>query len=217
MKVRRTLDNDLDIVEVAQLIAKECNGLPLALITISRAMACKKTVEKWNHAIQILKKSAFEFSSMGKEVCPLLKSGYDSLASDTLRYCLLYCNLFSEDYKIEKRDLIGFCIGEGFFDAYEDGYSKIGNLLRACLLEEEDDDHLKMYDVIRDMVLWIACEIEKEKGTFLVQTSVGLTETPEIEKWEGVKRMSLMGNQIENLLEIPSCPHLSTLFLNKNS
>ncbi|TXG69281.1 hypothetical protein EZV62_004216 [Acer yangbiense] len=63
-----------------------------------------------------------------------------------------------------------------------------------------------------DVVIWVV-----EKGKLLVQTSVGLTEAPETEKWEGVKRMSLMGNQIENLFEIPSCPHLSTLFLNKNS
>ncbi|TXG69267.1 hypothetical protein EZV62_004202 [Acer yangbiense] len=59
-------------------------------------------------------------------------------------------------------------------------------------------------------------DILQEKGKFLVQTSVGLTEAPETEKWEGVKRMSLMENQIENLPETLSCPHLSTLFLNKN-
>ncbi|KAK0596959.1 hypothetical protein LWI29_020525 [Acer saccharum] len=216
MKVGRDLDNDPDILQVAKLVAKECDGLPLALITIGRAMACKKTVEEWNHAIQILKKSAFEFSGM-EVVYSRLKFSYDSLASDTLRSCLLYCSLFPEDYEIEKRDLIDFWIGEGFFDEYEVGYSIIGDLLRACLLEEGDYDGLKMHDVIRDMALWIACEIEKEKGKFLVQTSVGLTEAPETEKWEGVKRMSLMRNRIENLSEIPSCPHLSTLFLNENS
>ncbi|KAK2651556.1 hypothetical protein Ddye_011412 [Dipteronia dyeriana] len=88
---------------------------------------------------------------------------------------------------------------------------------KLCLGEEEDYDGLKMHDVIRDMALWLACEIEKEKEKFLVQTCVGLTEAPEMKKWEGVKRMSLMGNRIENLSEIPSCPHLSTLFLNDNS
>ncbi|KAK3219488.1 hypothetical protein Dsin_013458 [Dipteronia sinensis] len=172
MKVRReTLDNDPDILRVAQLVAKECGGLPIALITIGRAMACKKTVKEWNHAIQVLKKSAFKFSGMGKEIVGLVR----------------------------------------------DFYSIIGDLLRACLLEEEDYDGLKMHDVIRDMALWIACEIEKEKEKFLVQTSVGLTEAPETRKWKGVKRVSLMGNRIENLSEIPSCPHLSTLFLNENS
>ncbi|KAI9160759.1 hypothetical protein LWI28_011223 [Acer negundo] len=216
MKVgRETLDNDPDILQVAKLVAKECDGLPLALITIGRAMACKKTVEEWNHAIQVLMELAFKFSGMDEEVYSILKFSYDSLASDTLRSCLLYRSLFLEDYKIEKRGLIDFWIGEGFFGEYETGYSIIGDLLRACLLEEEDDDRLKIHDVIRDIALWIACEIEKEKGKLLVQTSVGLTEAPEIEKWEGVKRMSLMENQIENLPETFSCPHLSTLFLNK--
>ncbi|KAK0598370.1 hypothetical protein LWI29_034051 [Acer saccharum] len=213
---RETLDNDPRIPQVAKLVAKECDGLPLALITIGRAMACKKTVEEWNHAIQVLKESAFKFAGMDEEVYSLLKFSYDSLASDTLRSCLLYCSLFPEDYEIEKRDLIDFWIGEGFFDEYEAGYPIIFNILRACLLEEGDDDRLKMHDVIRDMALWIACEIEKEKGKFLVQTSVGLTEAPETEKLEGVKRMSLMENQIENLPETLSCPHLSTLFLNEN-
>ncbi|KAK2651569.1 hypothetical protein Ddye_011425 [Dipteronia dyeriana] len=191
MKVgRETLYNDPDILQVAKLVARECGGLPLALVTIGRAMACKKNVEEWNHAIQILRKSAFKFSGMGKGVYSLLKFSYDSLASDTLRSCLLYCGLFPEDYKIKIRDLIDCWIGEGFFDEYEAGYSLIGDLLRACLLEEEDYDGLKMHDVIRDMALWLACEIEKEKEKFLVQTCVGLTEAPEMKKWEGVKRMS---------------------------
>ncbi|TXG69287.1 hypothetical protein EZV62_004222 [Acer yangbiense] len=218
MKVgRETLNNDPDILQVAKLVAKECDGLPLALITIGRAMACKKTVEEWNHAIHVLKELAFKFSGMDEEVYSLLKFSYDSLASDTLRSCLLYCSLFPEDYKIKIRDLIDCWIGEGFFDEYEAGYSIIGDLLCACLLEEEDYDGLKMHDVIRDMALWLACEIEKKKEKFLVQTSVGLTKAPETRKWEGVKRMSLIGNRIENLFEIPSCPHLSTLFLNKTS
>ncbi|KAF2301627.1 hypothetical protein GH714_028382 [Hevea brasiliensis] len=36
-------DIDLDIVPLAQDIAKECRGLPIALITISRAMASRNT------------------------------------------------------------------------------------------------------------------------------------------------------------------------------
>ncbi|XP_040369934.1 probable disease resistance protein At5g63020 isoform X1 [Rosa chinensis] len=51
-----------DIPRLAEIVAKECGGLPLALITVGRAMACKKTPEEWDHAIQVLKKSASEFS-----------------------------------------------------------------------------------------------------------------------------------------------------------
>ena len=40
-----------DIPELARAVARECGGLPLALITIGRAMAYKKTPQEWRHAI----------------------------------------------------------------------------------------------------------------------------------------------------------------------
>ncbi|KAJ6298951.1 hypothetical protein OIU76_020006 [Salix suchowensis] len=40
------------IPELARAVARECGGLPLALITIGRAMACKKTPQEWRHAIE---------------------------------------------------------------------------------------------------------------------------------------------------------------------
>ncbi|KAK9232275.1 hypothetical protein WN943_022520 [Citrus x changshan-huyou] len=228
---RDVLDNHPDIPELARSVAKEFAGLPLALITIGRAMVCKKTPQEWHHAIQVLRRSSSEFPGMGKEVYPLLKFSYDSLPDDTIRSCLLYCGLFPEDYRIRKSELIDCWIGEGFFyqynrsGSYNEGYYIIGILLHACLLEEEGGDigekksgeHVvKMHDVIRDMVLWIAYKIEK-KENFLVHAGFGLTEAPEIQNWRNVKRMSLMKNKIENLSETPTCPHLLSLFLSDNS
>lgn len=40
--------------------------------------------------------------------------------------------------------------------------------------------------------------------------SAGLTEATEIENWEGVRRISLTENKIENLSNIPKCPDLHT-------
>ncbi|GAY54542.1 hypothetical protein CUMW_157470 [Citrus unshiu] len=90
-------------------------------------------------------------------------------------------------------------------------------LFRGDIGEEESGEHVKMHDVIRDMVLWIACKIEKEKENFLVHAGFGLTEAPEIQNWRNVRRMSLMKNKIENLSETPTCPHLLSLFLSDNS
>lgn len=59
-------------------MVEECDGLPLALITIGGAMAHKKTLEKWSYAIQLLKKSITKFPGMEK-VYPHLKFSYDSL------------------------------------------------------------------------------------------------------------------------------------------
>ncbi|KAK9188275.1 hypothetical protein WN944_019676 [Citrus x changshan-huyou] len=74
-----------------------------------------------------------------------------------------------------------------------------------------------MHDVIRDMALWITCEIEKEKEGFLVYAGSGLTEAPaDVRGWEMVRRLSLMKNSIKNLPTVPTCPRLLTLFLNDN-
>ncbi|KAJ4718339.1 Disease resistance protein [Melia azedarach] len=214
------LQSHPSIPELAKIVAKECGGLPLALSTIGRAMACKKTPIEWIDAIDLLRSSSAEFSGMD-EVYPRLKFSYDRLPSDNVRSCFLYCCLFPEDYSISKRELVDFWIGEGILDGYDGdraiirGYSIIGDLVRACLLEE-DDGCVKMHDVVRDMALWVTCEIEKEKGIFYVHTGSRLTEVPEIEKWENVRRMSLMYNEIENLVEAPRCPRLETLFMNNN-
>ncbi|XP_021829656.1 probable disease resistance protein At5g63020 [Prunus avium] len=178
-----------DIPKLAEIVAKECDGLPLALITIGRAMACKKTPQEWNHAIQVLKRSASEFS---------------------------------EDFLIHKRRLIYCWVGEEILDEYDDitgaqnqGYDIIGTLVNACLLEGRED-YVRMHDVIRDMAMWLACECGKAKENFLVHTGAHLIEAPDFEKWKGAKRMSLMANQIENLVEGSICPSLSTLFLTNN-
>ncbi|KAJ6751284.1 hypothetical protein OIU85_001780 [Salix viminalis] len=117
-----------DIPELARAVARECGGLPLALITIGRAMARKKTPQEWH-----------------KDRC------------------------------------------------------------------------VRMHDVIRDMALWIASDIERDEQNFFVQTGAQLSKAPEIGKWEGVRRVSLMANHIEHLSETPSCSNLRTLFLDPYS
>ncbi|KAL9440774.1 hypothetical protein AB3S75_019444 [Citrus x aurantiifolia] len=171
-----------DIPKLAETLAKECRGLPLALKTIGRAMASRRNREQWQHAINVLRTSASKFP----------------------------------DFRIPKRELINYWISEGFSDGFGDGYTIVGDLVSACLLEEEDDNYLKMHDVIRDMALWIACKIRKKEENFLVRAGVGITKAPKIEEWEGVKRVSLTDNKIESLSEIPNCPHLQTLFLDRN-
>ncbi|RVW84136.1 putative disease resistance protein [Vitis vinifera] len=43
------LNSDPEIAELAEMVAKECCGLPLAIITIGRAMASKVSPQDWKH------------------------------------------------------------------------------------------------------------------------------------------------------------------------
>ncbi|KAK8575945.1 hypothetical protein V6N13_032743 [Hibiscus sabdariffa] len=214
-----TLDSHPDIPKLAQQVAKECDGLPLALITIGRTMASKTTLEEWEYAIKKLKQS--EFPKMQEKVLPLLKFSYDNL-SDTKKRCLLYCCLYPEDYNILRKNLVEYWFCEGllnenkFSEAQIEGYDIIGSLLSDCLLERAEEECVKMHDVIRDMGLWIACKLEAEREKYFVKAGAQLSEGPEVETWEGAKRMSLMQNRIEVLTGTPKCPNLQTMFLLDN-
>ncbi|KAK8479882.1 hypothetical protein V6N13_032741 [Hibiscus sabdariffa] len=214
-----TLNSHPDILELAQQVAKECDGLPLALIRIGRTMASKTTLEEWEYAIKKLKQS--EFPKMQEKVLPLLKFSYDNL-SDTKKRCLLYCCLYPEDYNILRKKLVEYWFCEGllnenkFSEAQIEGYDIMGSLLSDCLLERAEEECVKMHDVIRDMGLWIACKLEAEGEKFFVKAGAQLSEGPDVETWEGAKRMSLMQNRIEVLRGTPKCPNLQTMFLLDN-
>ncbi|GAY34672.1 hypothetical protein CUMW_277030 [Citrus unshiu] len=163
---RYVLNKHPDIPKLAEDVARQCHGLPLALKTVGNAMASNVYPEEWKEAIEILSASASKFEDMEKKVLSSLKFSYDSLTKDELRSCLLYCCLFPEDSEILKTELIEYWKSEGFVDS-SSGWGVLGALVRACLLEEGGDD-VKMHDMIRDMALWIANEIEEEEENFLV-------------------------------------------------
>ncbi|XP_052299967.1 disease resistance protein SUMM2-like [Citrus sinensis] len=184
-----TLDSHPDIPELAETLAKDCGGLPLALITVGRAMASRKTPREWEHAIEVLRSSASKFAE-----------GY-TISIEDLIDCWI-CEGFLDDH-------------DGI-EARNQGYSLIRNLLHACLLEEEKDNSVKMHYVVRDMALWIASTMDNKKEKFLVLTGAGLTEAPSVGMWKDVTRMSLMDNKIKRLTVSPTSPRLLTLFLNSN-
>lgn len=208
------------------MIARKCYGLPLALNVIGETMSCKRTIQEWQHAVHVLTSYAAEFSGMEDEILPILKYSYDNLKDEKVKLCLQYCSLFPEDERIYKDELVNYLIFEGVIDgdrgiekAENQGYEIIGTLIRASLLVEDEREALYqvyMHDVVREMALWIASDFGKQKDNFIVRARAGLCETPKVENWNVVRRMSLMSNKIANLSGIPECLHLTTLLMQKN-
>ncbi|EOA33621.1 hypothetical protein CARUB_v10019775mg [Capsella rubella] len=218
-----TLTRDPGIVKLARKVTEKCGGLPLALNIIGKAMASKNTVQEWEHAINVLTKSAAEFSDIKNKILPVLKFSYDSLGDQQLQSCFLYCALFPEDHQIPIKDLIHLWICEGFLgeyqvikEVYNKGYAMLGTIIRANLITEVGTAVVVMHDVVREMALWIASEFGKQKDNFVVQADVGLVEIPKVKDWGAVRRMSLMENEIEEIRCSSKCCELTTLFLQGN-
>ncbi|MBA0868715.1 hypothetical protein Goshw_017880, partial [Gossypium schwendimanii] len=182
------LNSHPDIPNLAKQLAERCDRLPLALITIGRAMTCKTTLEDWKYAIEMLKR--FALPKMENEVFPLLKFSYDNLPDATMKCCLLYCYLYPEDYCIPKKRLVEYWFCEGIlnkFDRISEAQMQVGDIissfLNACLLERDGEDCVKMLDVIRDMGLWITREFEATENIFFVKAGDQLFEKQDAKEW----------------------------------
>ncbi|KAJ0076275.1 hypothetical protein Patl1_34419 [Pistacia atlantica] len=142
---------------------KECKGLPLALITMGGPCPIENT-RGMAYAINTLQSHPSEFADMESSVFQVLRFSYDILRDDKHKNCFLYCSLFPEDHMIRKDELIDLWIAEGILHNYglndtrDAGEFIIRSLKHACLLEMvgDSDDYVKMHDVLRDMVSWLA-------------------------------------------------------------
>ena len=220
-----TLNSHPDIPKLAKMVAKECKGLPLALIVIARAMASAKTPEEWERDLQKLRLYPKDVAGTENDLFSILAFSYDSLPDEATKSCFLYCSLFPKDYQIPSKHLIQLWIGEGFLDEYDDiqearnqGGKIIQMLKHACLLEvgtgpfSIDGEYLKMHDVIHDMALWLACEKGKKKNKFVVKDGVRLISAHEVQKWKDAQRIALWNKtSIEELREPARFPNTETV------
>ncbi|XP_051127533.1 probable disease resistance protein At5g63020 [Andrographis paniculata] len=202
------IDSHPSIRKSAEIVVQECDGLPLALITVGRAMAGKKVPRDWDMAVKKLRRDPSKMVGIEDHVFHILKFSYDSLPSDTIRLCFSYCCIFPEDYEILIEDLLDLWIGEGFLKEYDDvheardrGRDIIEDLKAASLLEIDNaDTSVKMHDVIRDMALWISNGLEKSTKRYLVLDHIDLVEVCAT-KMES-ERVSLWGETIKTVTSI---------------
>ncbi|TYI24306.1 hypothetical protein ES332_A06G225000v1 [Gossypium tomentosum] len=219
-----TLNSHPNIQNLAKQVAERCGGLPLALITIGRAMACKTTVGEWKYAIEMLKRCSLP--KMENEVFQLLKFSYDNLPNATMKCCFLYCCLYPEDFCIPIKRLTEYWFCEGLLNEFDriseaqmQGNNIISSLLNACLLENggviDGEDCVKMHDVIRDMALWITREFEATENNFFVKAGAQLFEEPDVKAWESGKRIQ---NELQMISDgfFQFTPQLTVLDLSRN-
>ncbi|XP_031281261.1 disease resistance protein At4g27190-like [Pistacia vera] len=210
-------------------IAKECDGLPLALVAIGSALR-EKDSDEWKVLHDKLRHSKLEdmISVTGEDnivagergIYATLKLSYDYLKGEQIQFCFLLCSLFPEDYKICLDELVRIGIG---LDLYQDVNSikvlrkqfqvMVNNLKASGLLIDAGEEVVKMHDMVRDVAIWIS---SKGKHVFMNKASLGLTERPKKKMLEQCTAISLMdhGSDINLLPQGLVCPRLEILLLN---
>ncbi|XP_058089407.1 disease resistance protein At4g27190-like [Magnolia sinica] len=207
----------------AREVFKECGGLPLAIITLGRALRGVRNSNVWDNALSQLKKSApRDIRGMEDRVYQSIKVSYDHLRPE-LKPGFLFCSLFPEDYDIDVERMIRLWKGEGCLEdvgsleeTINKGHSWVEELKSSCLLlEGRGKGYVKMHDIVRDVAISISLK-EDEGCKSLVRAGVRLKGLPLEKNWEEQKRISLIRSGIDKLPEGMHCPKLLTLMMPEN-
>ncbi len=226
-----------ELKTLAQSMAEECQGLPLALKVIGGAMFGKTSPElQWEPLLKKLRESRMQERTVEEELYERLKLGYDLLSEDDWRSkdCFLYYAAFPEDCQIYFEDILWHWIGEGLVpgnggdDPRVDAFSLLNKLWRRSFIEshrEVDSDggdllRFKVHDVMRDLAFYI---LEKDCGTppgkqlYFYQAGQNLEEIPkECTAISEALRLSVDTNKLERLPESFYAPKLVSLLLGGN-
>ena len=85
------VDTTDNLRQTAEEVAKECGGLPVAIVTVGRALENKGNVE-WNAALQQLKNSISKnIPGLHSKVYSSIEFSYKYLESDEAKSCFLLC------------------------------------------------------------------------------------------------------------------------------
>ncbi|KAL4199887.1 hypothetical protein AMTRI_Chr03g147020 [Amborella trichopoda] len=224
-KTGMQIDNP-SIKQHAEAVLKNCEGLPLAIITVGRAMANRHTTREWDDAKRELEQLASNLRGMVQDVFIPLKFSYDRLDYDAYRSFFLYCALFPQDYLIGELEISDYCIAEGLVDdrrgdlkdVRDKGKTLVGSLKNSCMLEGDNHENtVKMHDVMRDSALWItSSESGEHDPKFIVWAHTRTRKGPRANEWQEADRISLVENDLQDLPQLPQCPKLVTLMLQNN-
>nr|XP_004306876.2 PREDICTED: probable disease resistance protein At4g27220 [Fragaria vesca subsp. vesca]XP_011469109.1 PREDICTED: probable disease resistance protein At4g27220 [Fragaria vesca subsp. vesca] len=204
--------------DVAKKVARECKGLPIALIAVARALGDKELVE-WKTAARRLEKSQNANPDDKGVASESVKLSYDYLKDEECKSCFLLCCLFPEDSSIEIEQLFRYAIGKGLFrdantieEARGTANSVVNYLKNSSLLMDTGHHQfVKMHDVIRDTAIQIAQSVDG----FLVKAGYGLRDWPRLH--EDCSAISLMENYIRKLPGRLVIPKLQILLLEDSS
>ncbi|KAJ8641172.1 hypothetical protein MRB53_017866 [Persea americana] len=215
------VDSTPALHDLAEKVAKECGGLPLAIVIVGTALSSKDEIVWKNALLELQRSNPANIVGMYERVLSSLELSYKYLDSAEAKSFFLLCSLFPEGYGISRDDLIRYGMGEGLFrnvNTLEEASAKVHTLIdklkASCLLlEGGSDDRVKLHDVVHNAATSIA---SRHEHGFFVKNGAGLKEWPEIENLKECKRISLAENNLESLPDSVVCPQLLTLSLDDN-
>ncbi|KAG6646156.1 disease resistance protein At4g27190-like isoform X1 [Carya illinoinensis] len=204
-----------EVRAIATEIAKKCTGLPIALVTVSKALKNKRLSE-WKDTLRRLKSPAPEhITEMLKTIYTPIEVSYDSLESQELKSLFLLCAQLP--YFLDYRDLLKYSYGYGLchgINTLEDARDTLDTLLRklkdSCLLLESSEEFY-MHDLVRDVAIIIA---SKNHNMFVMRDDGGQKAWPDVDALNRCEALSIHGEEIHEHPNKMECPKLRFFHVN---
>ncbi|XP_022870595.1 putative late blight resistance protein homolog R1A-3 isoform X2 [Olea europaea var. sylvestris] len=156
-----------ELLDIGKQIAKNCHGLPLAVVVIAGVLA---NMEKKKHLWEkVARNLGSHISEIPEKCIQILQLSYDHLPMH-LKTCFLYFGAFKGDMKIPVRKLISLWVAEGFIkkeeqknieDVAREYLMKLIDRSLVLVAEKRYDGGVKtckIHDLLREMCLKIAEE-----------------------------------------------------------
>lgn len=158
----------LSIDQIAKSIVKECSGLPLAIVTMAANMKGVEDLGEWSSALNRIKENRLwqdddDVDSTTNEIYRVLQYCYDKLKDPIVQQCLLYCQSYPQEFKIDREMLIENLIDAGLLDGknreaeFNNGNAILDKLENAFLLEggtcKYGKTYVKMNNLVREFLL----------------------------------------------------------------
>ncbi|KAK9122136.1 hypothetical protein Syun_019753 [Stephania yunnanensis] len=165
-----------DLKHCGEKMVKKCGGLPLAIVVLGGLLSTKRRlIHEWESVLRNIN------WKLGKEerFHSIIDLSYDDLPYN-LKSCFLYTSLFPEDFRIERRRLIGVWIAEGYIrqegeeTLHEAAENALMELISRGMVQVEKMNSLgivkscRLHDVLRDFSIVKA----KEDGFGEVMSSI---------------------------------------------
>ncbi|KAG7940923.1 hypothetical protein I3843_16G010700 [Carya illinoinensis] len=211
--------NTPNLIPIAQQVAKECAGLPLAIVVVGSALRNNRDEIEWEDVLQQLKMSIPEnITGMDPKLYSIIEFSYNYLRSDEAKSCFLLCCLYPEDYDIPVEHLVRYGVAKRFLKGcgiVEKIRVHVNTIVRNLqrsnlLLDSQNDECVKMHDVVRDVAISIA---SREEHGVLVELDRRIEEWPQNDTYDSYTTISLLLGEMKGHPDGLKCPKLQLLRL----
>ncbi|XP_059429129.1 probable disease resistance protein At4g27220 [Corylus avellana] len=209
---------DPNLRSTAAEVAKECAGLPIALVTVSKALK-NKSIHVWKDALQKLRRivPTQMITTPYSSIYPSIELSYSHLESSEVKDFFLRCAEMHDS--INFQDLLKYCYGLSSFEDIDNLeqarnrlYSLVHNLKDKSLLLDcpHSSEHCHMHDVVRYVARFIA---SSDHNMFVVSDSSGLKKWTDADSLRRCRAFSIRGGDIHELPNKMECSDLRFFYV----